>query len=90
MDRILVSRQAAGRLTGMSDANIRNRLSRGRLVEGDALIGGATGTVRKGITLTSLVSYCGWSQRTVDDILMAHGVDPDSEGWHYLCDPDEA
>ncbi|MDE0456265.1 MAG: hypothetical protein OXI15_03130 [Chromatiales bacterium] len=90
MDRILVSRKMAGRLTGLSDANIRNRISRGRLVEGDALIGGATGTVRKGITLVSLVAYCGWSQMTVDDILVAHGVDPDSAGWHYLCERDEA
>ena len=90
MKRVLVSRKTAGRLAGLTQNNIRNRLARGRLVEQDALIGGATGTVRKGITLASLAAYCGWSPMTVDDIMFAHGVDPDSDGWHYLCERDEA
>lgn len=87
---IIVSRKTAQRLASMTTSHIRVAVSRGRLVEDDALIGGATGTVRKGITLASLAAYCGWSPRTVDQILVSHGVDPDSEGFHYLCERDEA
>ena len=50
-ENILVSRPEAARLAGTTSVNLRTLVSRGRLVEGDALI---EGTVRKGVTLASL------------------------------------
>ena len=83
---ILVSRPESARLAGTTSVNLRTLVSRGRLVEGDALI---EGTVRKGVTLASLAGHYGWSPATVDQILMMHGVDPDSDGYHYLTGLDD-
>ena len=86
MSNILVSRRRAGELAGTSDVNVRTLVARGRLVEGDALIGE---TVRKGVTLASMAAYYGWSPSTVHQILIAHGVPVDSDGYHYLTSKDE-
>ena len=83
---ILVSRPEATRLAGTTSVNLRTLVSRGRLVEGDALI---EGTVRKGVTLASMAAYYGWSPATVDQILGAHGVPVDSDGYHYLTGLDD-
>ena len=66
--------------------NLRTLIGRGRLVETDALIGR---TVFQGVTFISMVSYFGWRPRTIDQILIAHGVDPNSGGFHYLTTRDE-
>ena len=50
MDNILVSRPEASRLAGITPSHLRVLVSKGRIVERDALI---NGTVRKGITLAS-------------------------------------
>ena len=86
-ERILVSRKRACELVSGSPGGLRMLVSRGRLVEGDALIGDA---VRKGVTLASLATYYGWSPSTCDAILESHGINPDSEGYHFLAARDEA
>ena len=85
-DRILVSRKRACELVSGSTGSLRMLVSRGRLVEGDALIGDA---VRKGVTLASMASYYGWSPSTCDAILETHRIDPASEGYHFLTARDE-
>ena len=71
----------------MTAAHLRTLLSRGRLVEQDALIGER---IVKGITLVSLAAYFGWSPATCDALLESHGIDPASDGFHYLTARDEA
>ena len=78
---ILVSRQRAAELMGTTEAAVRQAVKRGRLDEDNALCGS---TVRKGITLDSLKNYCGWSQRTIDQICESHSVDPDSASNRFL------
>ena len=85
-EKILVSRANAESLAGITSPHLRVLVSRGRLVEADALIGD---TVRKGVTLASLAAYFGWSPRTCDSILEQHGIDPASEGYHYLTAREE-
>lgn len=85
-EKILVSRPEAARLIGTTTRNLRTLVSRGRLVEADALI---EGVVRKGVTLASMAAYFGWSPRVVDDVLTMHGVNPDSDGYHWLVGPDD-
>ena len=85
-NNILVSRRRAAELAGTAPVNVRTLVARGRVVEADALIGD---TVRKGVTLASLAGHYGWSQATVDQILSAHGVPVDSDGYHYLTCRDE-
>ena len=86
MKQFLVSRREVQTLASMTASHLRVLVSKGRLVEQDALIGK---TVRKGITLESLAAYFGWSPSTVDQVLYSHGVDPDSDGFHYLSARDE-
>ena len=86
-DHILLSRRLVGELANVRDVTVQTLISRGRLVEVDALIGR---TVRKGVTLASVVKYWGWSPSTVDAICFQHGVDPDTETHHYLVDRAEA
>ena len=86
-ENILVSRKRAVELMSASPGSIRKLVERGRLVEGDALIQEA---IKKGVTLSSLADYNGWSPRVVDELLVAHGVKPDSDGFHYLTTRDEA
>ena len=75
-DNILLSRKLTAQLAGVADGSVQSLISRGRLTEVDALIGG---TVRKGVTLASAATYWGWSPSTLDAICASHGVDP--------CDP---
>ena len=87
-DHILLSRRLVGELANVRDVTVQTLISRGRLVEADALIGV---TVRKGVTLASVANYWGWSPSTVDQICFRHGVDPlDTESHHYLVDRTEA
>ena len=86
MTNILVSRRRAGELAGTSVVNVRTLIARGRIVEADALIGE---TVCKGVTLESLAGHYGWSPATIDQILIAHSVPVDSDGYHYLTSRDE-
>ena len=72
-NNILLSRKLTGQLAGVADVSVQSLISRGRLTEADALIGG---TVRKGVTLGSAAAYWGWSPSTLDAICAAHGVDP--------------
>ena len=65
----------------MTNASVRQAITRGRLTEGDAFI---DGVVHKGVVFDSLASYCGWSPKICDQILFSHGVDPDGEGHAYL------
>ena len=85
-EKILCSRPEAARLAGTTSVNLRTLVSRGRLVEADALI---EGTVRKGVSLASMAAYYGWSPATVDQILVMHGVEPESDGYHYLTGSDD-
>lgn len=87
MGSILVSRRQAEALAGMTSSHLRVLVSRGRLVEQDALIGER---IVKGITLASLAAYFGWSPLVVDDLLASHRVNPDSDGSHFLTARDEA
>ena len=84
-DNILLSRKLTGELAGVRDVSVQSLISRGRLTEVDALIGG---TVRKGVTLASAAAYWGWSPSTVDAICFQHGVDPldPAKPHHYLVD----
>ena len=77
-DNILLSRKLTAHLAGVE--SVQSLISRGRLTEADALIGG---TVRKGVTLASAAAYWGWSKSTVDAICAAHGVDDDPAKPHY-------
>ena len=86
MERILVSRRHAESLGGLAPSSLRALVSRGRLVEDDALIGER---IVKGVTLKSLAEYFGWSPRVVDELLVSHGIDPDSEGYHFMTTRDE-
>ena len=86
MKCILVSRRQAETLAGMTASHLRVLVSRGRLVEEDALIGER---IVKGVTLKSLADYFGWSPRVVDELLVSHGVKPDTGGWHFLTARDE-
>ena len=86
MKRILVSRRQAEILAGITSTHLRVLVSRGRLVEDDALIGER---IVKGVTLKSLADYFGWSPRVVDELLASHGVNPDSDGYHFLTARDE-
>ena len=72
-DNILLSRKLTAQLAGVADGSVQSLISRGRLTEADALIGG---TVRKGVTLARAAAYWGWSPSTVDAICFQHGVDP--------------
>ena len=83
---VLISRPEASRLAGITASHLRVLVSKGRLIEQDALI---EGTVRKGVTLESLAAYYDWSPSVIDAVLESHGVDPDSDGYHYLTSRDE-
>lgn len=88
-DNILLSRKLTAQLAGISDGSVQSTISRGRLTEIDALIGG---TVRKGVTLASAAAYWGWSPSTVDAICFQHGVDPldPEKPYCYLTDREGA
>ena len=73
MKHVLVSRRQAGIVAGIEQSHLRTLVSRGRLVEDDALIGER---IVKGVTLDSLAAYFGWSPRVVDELLASHGIDP--------------
>lgn len=88
-EKILVSRKHAVDLMSASPGSIRKLVERGRLIEDDALIGETIKTIKKGITLSSLMDYNGWSPRVVDELLVSHGVSPDSDGFHLLTARDE-
>ena len=83
--RILVSRRRAAELAGRTRESIKQLIKRGRLIEAEAFDGT---TVRKGIPFESLADYYGWAPVIRDAILASHGVDPDSDGLHYLTTGD--
>lgn len=86
MNKILVSRRRTAELAGIEQPHLRSLISRGRLTEDDALIGER---IVKGVTLESLAGYYGWSPRVIDELLVSHGIDPDSETYHFLTARDE-
>ena len=65
----------------MTNASVRQAITRGRLTEGDAFI---DGVVHKGVVLIPWRLIGGWSPKICDQILFSHGVDPDGEGHAYL------
>ena len=79
--KIVLSRKLVSRLASMSLDSVRVAIHRKRLVQEDVFDGTK---VCIGITIESVVAYCGWSPRTVDEILANHGIDPGkAEEGHY-------
>ncbi len=68
---VVIATEVAARLVGRSTEAIRALIRRGKLKEGEVVLGAGTRNpqIYKGVNLQSLVDYAGWRPDTVDEAL---------------------
>lgn len=81
-NRIILSKRLTMELAQCSESTTKALVRRGMFKQADALVDGQR--VCKGFTFESVAGYYGWSRYVQDQIFARHGVDPATEGRHFL------